>query len=145
MSGGFKESTDFVLNEETYGGEDIGDGMGITIWGVTQRNWPKEIAIMKGMTPEDAKEYARENVVKKYWDMVHCGSLAWPFNILMLDSAYLFGPDDAKTFLRKSTGPNTFLINRYLHIHHLIMEKPHKKKWLGGWFNRTCRLAELVL
>jgi len=136
----------FVLSHEKYCGRDLGDGAGLTIWGITEKWFMEDVKKMKAMGVDDARKYAKDIVYSRLWDECGCDEIAHPLNVIHFDTDVLMGRDDSRKMLRNSTGPNTYLIMRFHKIATMRNSGSHVAiKNFGGWINRTLDLVELIL
>lgn len=71
----FKDFADRVFQREGYRSNHPADKGGLTIWGITERDYPAEVAMMAKMGPEEAMEIAAGIYRKKYWDKVQGDAL----------------------------------------------------------------------
>ena len=58
----------------------VGDPGGRTIFGISERYYPADVARMASMTREDAEVYAREFYRAKFWDAFGCDELTSPMD-----------------------------------------------------------------
>lgn len=110
--------------------DDLG---GTTKWGISQRAYPH--LDIENLTEEQAKEIA----IKEYWEPMGCNdsTLAWPYDLILFDSAFNCGIRTADGFdTNNNEGWTGILLNRIFYYLRLVRKNPVLRKYLEGWLNR---------
>lgn len=72
MSYDFESEVEKVFEREGYWTDDPDDPGGLTIWGISARSYPDDVAIMKDMDRETARTWAKNIYYRDFWSM--CGA-----------------------------------------------------------------------
>lgn len=131
--GDFDKALAFVLKCEGYGNKALlGDLGGLTVWGISARAYPGEVAIMSKMTPEAAKGRARVIYFNDYWKPMGCEGMEWPRNLVVFDTAVNCGFSRIKSFMANAKTWQDIVCNR---VRWLLYES--KSRYRVGLLNRV--------
>jgi len=146
MTESMNAAIEFVLNHEQYCGKDLGDGAGLTIWGITEKWFKEDVDKMRRMSVEESRKYARDFPYARIWKEAGCGALRFPLDIIHFDTDVMMGRDDSIKMMKNSSGPNTYLIARFYELAKMRdTGSVVAKKNMSGWLNRTLDLVKLVM
>lgn len=73
---------DVLCGLEGYKSNMVGDRGGRTIWGITERYFPRDIAAMENMTMEESKTYARSLYAREFWDKHKLDDVPFPLDVI---------------------------------------------------------------
>ncbi|MFZ5989414.1 MAG: glycosyl hydrolase 108 family protein [Bacillota bacterium] len=135
----FKKALIFTLTWEGYKSEDPDDIGGRTIFGISERSHPEEVAKMWDMPRIQAMDIAGKIYLEKYWIPVGCDDIEYSMDIIAFDTAVNQGVAVAKRFLKEATSPEDYLfkrIARYCDVSH--------PKYLKGLINRIIALYKTI-
>jgi lysozyme family protein len=155
----------FMEREEGGWSDDPTDAGGATKYGISSRAHPT--VDLATLTREQAREIAKRD----YWDVVRGDELGWPLNCVLADGAFHSGAPRAVGWLQTELGvavdgklgeetmarawkianeigaqrlAEQVHLRRVKHLYLLVRSKPDQLKFIGGWWNRTVRLAYLM-
>mgnify|MGYP000931637104 CR=1 FL=1 len=145
----FEKALQFVLKWEGGYSNNPNDPGGLTIFGISQRSYPKEVAKMKELWKQGKKQealnIAKEIYRKNYWDRVKGDELKYPFDIIVFDTAVNMGVRTAMQIYSACQGDwkdYLFLrINRYKEI---ALANKNAQAFLLGWLNRVMDLYKTI-
>lgn len=136
----FEKALTFTLQWEGYKSEDLDDPGGKTIFGISERFYPEEVARMWDMPKSQATAIAGEIYLEKYWIPIGCDNIEFPMDIIAFDTGVNMGISVARNLVKQSTSPFDYLmkrIKRYCAMNNF--------KYLRGWINRVINLYEEVI
>jgi hypothetical protein len=107
-----------------------------TIWGISEKWYPEEVAAMLPMTKETSKGYARAFYKEKFWDELHLDTVAYPLDMVAFCQSVNM-PAEVKKFMAMTHDWREllFLCQDYYYL--LAGKKPDLGKFFRGWINRT--------
>ncbi len=145
----FEKAIEFVLSWEGGYVNDPRDPGGETNYGISKRSFPS--LDIKNLTRDQAKQIYFE----KYWLKADCDQLAWPINLVVLDTAVNCGVIPAKEMLRDVSRDDIQLtaldmakdmVFRRLQYYLKICKANERLKiYLMGWFHRALKLYDVLL
>lgn len=141
MIANFPQIIEFVLDWEKYWSDRADDPGGLTIWGVCEKYWPKEVEKMKTMSEEASRAYAIDFYKREFWDKSGCNELAWPYDLIVMDAAVNLGVDRANKWRKQARGGAgwpawvTFLMLRIK-----FYNASPREDLDDGWINRVLAL-----
>jgi len=131
MKKDFDKTIKFVLLREGFISDEPHDPGKLTIFGISSRWYPAEVAHLKKLISEgkidEAKQYAIDFFYKEFWLKTGCDSLPYPFNLIVFDTAVNCG---------------SYLFKRI--EYYASLKSINAKKSLRGWINRVIHLYKLV-
>ena len=143
----FQECVAFVLKWESWKSNDAKDpGSNVgspkigTVWGISERDFPNEVAAMWDMSQEDSKKVAAGIYRKKYWEPAGCDAYDPPWNLIVFDTAVNCGVSRALKWLDEEDTWQGYLFRRLKHYTSLDIFKHFGK----GWVNRVIDLYKTV-
>ena len=153
----FKEALQFCLKWEGFISNDPKDntpGMlinelakdpgGLTIWGISERSHKEAVWEMYRLINEGKKgeafEIAEKIYYEVYWLKTGCDELAYPFNIVVFDTAVNMGRKKAIEFLDPYNDWRDYLLKRL----YTYSKFKQAKLYFRGWANRTLDLYKLI-
>jgi lysozyme family protein len=168
-----KENFEFFFNflliwEGEYSNHPSDPG-GLTIYGVSSKNHPKEVSKMKALyfsgKKLEAKEIAKNIAKKDYWDVIQADNLPDGIDIVCADTAFNSGTKIAnkllvelRTYIKKimnetpNSGDIPQKIVRNLAVSHLIITRLDLLNDIKtfnvfgkGWTNRLVSLYYYIL
>ena len=89
------------------------DAGGLTIWGITIRDYPDAVKQMEKMTPDESKDYAKVIFKAYYWDKAGCDYMPTAgqrLTVQLFDTAINMGVRRSVNLLQKSC--NLFLFRK---------------------------------
>ena len=120
--------------------KDIGDGMGLTKYGIAQK-WHPDVDIAS-LTLNQAKIIYKVG----YWDTAGCDGLPYPLDCITFDTSVNMGPGTAKAMAAQCNGNSHDLLDlRRNKYQRMVQADRRKEKFLDGWINRCDELAEHYL
>lgn len=141
MRENYERAFNMLCQFEGYTSDIKGDAGGYTIWGITERWFPKDIDAMKSMSPIKSREYAKLFYKREFWDPVGCDNHPLPIDIIAFDTAVNCGIKTAKKILIESKNDwKDYIYRRLFYYTLLVKEKPDQIKFLRGWLNRCLSL-----
>ena len=108
-----------------------------TNFGISQRSYPT--LSIETLTLEQAKSIYRTD----YWDESGCNDMAWPFDIVVFDTAVNCGVQQALNWYNNCANWQDFLLRRVFH-YVTLAKKTKFQSFLRGWLNRTMNLYEVA-
>ena len=142
----FEKAIKFTLLREGFISDEPDDPGKLTIFGISSRWYPKEVAHLKMLINEgkikEAKQYAIDFFHKEFWLKAGCDSLPYPFNICVFDTAINCGRSRAKKFLNVYNDWQDYLFRRI--EYYASLKSINAKKSLRGWINRTISLYKEI-
>lgn len=147
----FERALSFVLRWEGGKVDDPHDKGGRTNRGITQRTydgWRDEKGLPRRDVFELEEEELREIYRTLYWWPAKL--LSWPLNLVVFDSAVLFGAGRAGTWLAAVTWRDAMpeaqawgilCFRRERHRENVAKDRTQQRFW-AGWMNRLNALAE---
>lgn len=141
MNSNYERAFNMLCQYEGFTSDLKGDAGGYTIWGITERWYPKDVEAMMVMTPQSSKEYAKTFYKREFWDKAGCDNLPLPIDIITFDTAVNCGLHAAKKMLVESKNDwKDYIYRRLFYYSILVKEKPDQLKFLRGWLNRCLSL-----
>jgi len=141
----FEKASKFTLLKEGFISNDPQDTGGLTIFGISSKWYPTEVAEMKRLINEGKTEEAKKIAIKiyydEYWMKAKCYELPLPMALVVFDTAINSGVSKAKELLRECSGDwKYYLLLRIVFNTHCKSEKAH----LRGWTHRIAKLYEYL-
>ena len=145
MKEDFEKASKFTLFKEGFISNDPQDTGGLTIFGISSKWYPKEVAEMKRLIGEGKIEEAQKIAIKiyhdEYWIKAKCYELPLTMALVVFDTAINSGVSKAKEILRECSGDwKYYLLLRIVFNTKCESEKAH----LRGWTKRIASLYEYV-
>lgn len=149
----FQRSLAFVLGQEGGLSDHQLDHGGKTNYGITQMTYDAW-RLGDGLQARDVSEITKdeaEAIYQKFYWWVGAPE-PWPLNLVLFDSAVLFGPRRAADWLAAVSwhdGPPAhqawavLCLRRLRHIDRVAKE-PAQRVFMKGWMNRLSALADVV-
>ena len=140
MINNFNRTMDFIFKWEGYKSNHPDDPGGLTIWGISSRSWGEDVKKMEGMEKDASRKYALDFYKQQYWDKCGCSDLAFPLDMIVMDTAVNMGVGRALEFRGKARGGASFpdwvdfLMLRIGFYTNLAKKNP---VFLRGWLNRV--------
>ena len=143
MTKDFEKALKFVLEKEGFISNDKDDPGKLTIWGISSKYNPTEVAEMKWLIDhgkqKEAFQICKKTYKEKYWDRLNCGILPFPFCLVVFDCAINPGQGAAKRFLDEASGWEDFLLRRIEYY-----SDKNNKKYIRGWIKRTIDIYKRI-
>ena len=133
------EVINFVLHNLEGGDEEVnlGDGGGLTKWGISKRNNPD--VDVANLTEAQAKSIARS----RYWQEAY--SSASPATAaIAFDAGFLNSKSFARELATNHAADPVGALNAYRKRLQDIAKKPDKARFLSSWMNRVDRLGTFL-
>lgn len=135
----FDKCFDFLCELEGFSSNVDGDPGGRTIWGVSERYFPDDLNRMTALSPQEAREYAKEFYKKHFWvDLGDPKITAASF----LMSVNAIAP--AKKAIKEGRTWEGLLIAYLEYYVKLCQQNPGLFKFFKGWCNRIIRVWRFV-
>ncbi len=147
MKESYSIAIDTLFDLEGYKSNVKGDRGGRTIWGITERWWPKDVERMVAMTPKDSKEYAKNFYLKHFWTPHDLDNVPYPLDVVsfcMIVNSHVKGKELLKEALMDlhptEVDWRDYLLS-FMEFYQRIADKdPSQAKFRDGWFNRAFKL-----
>lgn len=144
----FDKALTFVLQWEGGRSQHPNDPGGLTIYGISAKSYPKEVAQMDKLWQlgqySECKKIASEIYKKNYWDKCKCDELPYPLDIIIFDTAVNMGCSKALSILNKAKNWQEYLILRIFEYKSLVVKNKNLSVFLVGWLNRVESLYQLI-
>ena len=114
------------------------DPGGATKYGISQRAYPS--LDIKNLTIEQAKIIYKMD----YWNKAGCENMAWPMNLLILDTSVNLGVSKAIDLIYDAPDWRDYLLRRINKYMDIVNRDNTKKLFLRGWLNRVMGLYEII-
>jgi len=141
----FNNAMDFVFKWEGYRSDHPNDPGGLTIYGLSSKYYPGEVAEMSKAPEPRAREIARgiaRGVYRReYWDRCGCQILDYPLDIIVMDTAVNMGVGRALDLKESAHGWQDYLFRRIGKYAEIGRRRP---EFLRGWINRVMDLYAIV-
>jgi len=139
MDDNFDKAVTFTLKWEGYKSNHISDPGGLTIFGISSKYWPKEVAEMDKLSQTEACGIAKKIYKSNYWDIAKCSELPYPMDIVVFDTAVNCGVSRAIKFGALTLNWTDYLFNRLEYYNSL-----RRPIFMAGWTNRVIDLYRYV-
>ena len=141
----FNKVSEFTLFKEGLISDDPEDTGGLTIFGISSKWYPKEVAEMKRLIDEGKTEEAKRIAIKiyydEYWIKAKCYELPLPMACVVFDTSINSGVSKARELLGECSGDwKYYLLLRIVFNTKCKTEEAH----LRGWTKRIASLYEFV-
>ena len=141
----FNKVSKFTLLKEGFISDDPQDTGGLTIFGISSKWYPKEVAEMKRLIDEGKIEEAKKIAIKiyydEYWMKAKCYELPLPMACVVFDTSINSGVSKARELLGECSGDwKYYLLLRIVFNTKCATEEEH----LRGWTKRIASLYEFV-
>lgn len=135
MNENYPKAFDILIELEGYKSNVAGDTGGLTIWGITEKWFPKVVESMKNLSPEESKKIAYTFYYNTFWIPNACDRRQTPDDIITFTIAVNNGMRqyDAETWEGDLLGS----VERYLEI---VDKNPSQMKFFKGWIRRVVRV-----
>lgn len=142
----FKKAVKFTLLREGFISNDPQDTGKLTIFGISSKWYPAEVAHLKKLINKgkikEAKQYAIGFYYGEFWIKSGCMILAFPMCLAVFDTAVNSGRSKAKEIFFECKGDwKLYLLLRIVFNTHCKTEKTH----LRGWTHRIAKLYEFII
>ncbi|HOQ38666.1 MAG TPA: glycosyl hydrolase 108 family protein [Acetivibrio sp.] len=149
MKDTFEKALQFVLKWEGGYSNNPNDPGGLTIFGISQRSYPKEVAKMNELWKQGKKQealnIAKEIYRKNYWDKIKGDDLPFPLDFVAFDTAVNMGVGACQQLLSQANGDwKQLLFLRLLRYIRLATVNTKLAIFLQGWANRVAALNETI-
>lgn len=138
----------FVLQWEGGRSQHPNDPGGLTIYGISSKNYPREVARMNQLWQEgrysECRKIAVEIYKRNYWDPCKCDTLDYPFDIIVFDTAVNMGCSKALFILKNSKTWQEYLLRRIFEYKALVVKNKNLNVFLVGWLNRVEALYKFI-
>ena len=146
MKEDFEKAAKFTFNAEGKISNDPDDTGGYTIYGISSKSYPQNVARMKKWIEEGKSELAFDEAKRiyhqNYWVKADCDNMEFPMAMVVFDMAINSGVSAAKKTFEKCLGDwKYFLMERIIYCTHCKTEWKH----LRGWTKRIARLYEYLM
>ena len=138
MRENFALAVGFVLKHEGGYSNDPSDPGGETNFGIAKRYHPEED--IKNMTAVRAAQIYKSD----YWDACGCDDLAFPKDVIAMDTAVNCGKGVALEAIHSGDTVDAALFYRARYYTDRVIENPAKGKYFFGWMNRIFELRQLI-
>ena len=142
----FDKAVKFTLLREGFISNDPQDTGKLTIFGISSKWYPAEVAHLKKLINKgkikEAKQYAIDFYYKEFWLKSGCDELPLPFNIIVFDTAINCGRSRARKCLNVYGDWKDYLFKRT--EFYASLKSINAKKNLRGWINRVVLLYKFV-
>ena len=138
MKENFPLAVGFVLKHEGGYVDDPSDPGGATNFGIAQRYHPNED--IKNMTIDRAAQIYKTD----YWDACNCDTLAFPKDIIAMDTAVNCGKEEALIAANSGDTIEEMLFERARYYMQKVVAQPAKMKFFFGWMERIIELKQLI-
>lgn len=140
----FERILQFTLKKEGFISNDKDDPGKLTIWGISSKYNPKEVAEMKRLLDEGKKEEAfkicKATYKKKYWDRAMCYDCPPKIAMVMFEFCVLPGIGALQKALKENPSDwKDLLLKRIKYF-----SDKNNKKYIRGWIKRCVSLYELI-
>jgi len=145
----FEKALQFVLKWEGGYSNNPNDPGGLTIFGISKRSYPNEVAKMDELWKQGKKQEAL-NIAKKiyrknYWDKIKGDDLPFPLDFVAFDTAVNMGVGACQQLLSQAKGDwKQLLFLRLLRYIRLTAVNAKLAVFLQGWANRVADLNETI-
>lgn len=145
----FEKALKFVLKWEGGYSNNPNDPGGLTIYGISQRSYPNEVAKMNELWKQGKKQealnIAKEIYRKNYWNKIKGDELPYPLDFVAFDTAVNMGVGACQRLLSQANGDwKQLLFLRLLRYIRLATANPKLAIFLQGWANRVADLNETI-
>lgn len=127
----YNEAFDLLMQLEGYHSDHTADPGGRTIWGISERYFPEDVKKMAEMSPEEAKEYAKQFYAKRFWK---------EFDDPLLSAvSFLVAVNTAVPILKvqkEGGGWRDVLLEAVEYYCNLVEKRPSLRQFFRGWINR---------
>jgi len=142
----WEKAINFVLKWEGGYSNDPKDPGGLTIYGITYKYHPKEVAEMEKLWKQgkfdECKAIAKKIYKEKYWNAIKGDSLPYPLDIIVFDTAVNMGVSTALNLLSKSQSKwEVYLLER---IRRYCDIAKNNQRFFYGWIRRVIDLYQTV-
>ncbi len=141
MRENFDRTMDFVLKWEGYKSDDPADPGGRTIFGISAKAHPIEVAEMWDLPKEEALAKAKEIYLSDYWIPTDCDNLEYPMDLIVMDVAVNMGVGRSNEFKSQAEDWKEYLLIR---IQYYMKLKDKYPRFIIGWLNRVVNLYNYV-
>jgi len=139
----FNKCLPFIFQHEGYRSEDANDPGGLTIWGIASAFYPKEVAEMDKMKPEESQKIAAEIYYKNYWLALKCDNYMEKRALIIFDTGVNMGATIVRHWLEELGNGFDFevlLLRRIKRYADICNMNSTRKVFLHGWINRCMDL-----
>lgn len=145
----FNSAMRFVEDAEGGFANVAGDRGGRTMFGITERFYPKQHAevmrLMETKGHDAARRYARDFYKGEFYNKVVTPDMTPQQATIMFDTAVNSGVGTAKRLFEQAGGDvNRFLDLRQDFVEDIVRKDPSQEKFLQGWTNRINNLRNEV-
>lgn len=145
----FNDAMRFVEDAEGGFANVAGDRGGKTLYGITEKFYPKQHAeamrLLETKGPRAARRYARNFYKNEFYNRVVTPDMSAAQAKVVFDTAVNSGHKTAKRLFKESGGDvNRFLQLREEYVQDIVRNDPSQEKFLQGWMNRINNLRDDV-
>jgi len=145
----FEKALQFVLKWEGGYSYNPNDPGGLTIFGISQRSYPKEVAKMNELWKQGKKQealnIAKEIYRKNYWNKIKGDELPFPIDFVAFDTAVNMGVATASSLLQACQKDyKDFLLLRINRYKEIALTNKRLRVFLLGWINRVMDLYKTI-
>jgi len=118
-----------------------GDLGGRTIYGISERYFPKDVEAMLNLSQNEAKQYAMNFYKTRFWDPV--SKYQFPLNLVAFLMA-VNAPGPIKNAINQYDDYRDVLLYMCKYYSGLVQVNPNLIKFFRGWINRVISVWEFV-
>lgn len=142
----FEKAINFIFKWEGEYSNDPHDKGGVTIYGISKKYHPKEVAQMEALWKQGRKKECRDMAIRiyreEYWERINGDGLPYPRDIIMFDTAVNLGVETAYLLDRRAPDNwRDYLLERIKYYRNLSQKD---QRYLLGWLNRCLDLYDLI-
>lgn len=135
----FEEAFELLTELEGYSSALKGDPGGRTIWGISETYFPEEVKLMSKMTPEEAKEYAKQFFKRRFWK-----DLGDPLTSAV---SFLVAVNTLAPVLKvkqEGGGWKDVLLEAVAYYCRVADKNPNLRQFFRGWINRVNKIYQFA-
>lgn len=136
MKESWSEAIALLFQVEGFDADIHGDPGGKTRFGISEKWFPHDYALVANMGEADAKAYAEEFYERAFWTPMGCDTFAHPLDIMVFDAAVNQGKAAAQACLYFTHNWRDYLLCRI----QKYAETKNEELFLKGWDDRILTL-----
>lgn len=138
----FSKGLQFLWVHEGYKTPETDPG-GRTIWGISERVYPDEVAEMWDLPKEQSQEIAANIYLRDYWSKVDGDNLPDGMDLFVFDTAVNMGVGRALDMAEENENVFDFILAR-IKMYVELAQNSAYRPYLRGWIRRVLDLWEVV-
>jgi len=140
----FDRAFEFIMRWEGYKSENPDDPGGRTIFGISERFFPRIVAKLWDLSYDDARAGAKVFYWDQFWKEAGCDDLQQPMDLAVFDTAVNMGIATSLKLLKDCDGSVfEFLVER-IRAYVKLAKQGQNIIFLRGWINRVLSLYEAM-